>query len=112
MSNTVDPKKNPIADGSAVTVTISMMDGAQAQTDAIAGSRDAAHQNMVDHLSSAWQGADAVAPLARGDREAAMSASVAAAAATSQRVAAARPDAADAHARYVDGLRSGWKGAA
>jgi hypothetical protein len=116
MSNHVDHKKNPIADGQAVRVSISMMDGAQAQAranaDAAAGGRDAAHRQMVERLSSAWQGADAVGPSSIGDREAAMEASIAAAEATARRVADARSEhqaSQDAHDAMVARLRGGWE---
>jgi hypothetical protein len=55
-----------LQDGEGVRTRITMMDsasGALAQTfsDAAAkGARHAAFQTMVDHLGSAWQGADAV----------------------------------------------------
>jgi uncharacterized protein YukE len=119
MSNHVDQKKNPIGDGQSVRVTISMMDGAQAQArsnaDAITGGRDAAHRQMVDSLRNGWQGTDAVAPLSHGDREAAMEASIAAAEATAKRVADARSEhqaSQDAHDTMVSRLNDGWKGAA
>jgi hypothetical protein len=98
----------PIANGSAVRVTIAAMDAAGVQADAAAGGRDAAHALMTDRIRNAWQDSDA-ATSSVGDRRAAMSASIAAAEATGKRVADARADGETAHAAMVARLNDAWK---
>jgi hypothetical protein len=114
-----------LQDGEGVRTHITMMDSASgalvAQTfaDAAAkGARDAARQTMVDHLGSAWQGADAVS-VPHSDKEAAFAASIAAAEATGQRIADARDARPDADARtdadaarqnMLNHLANAWRG--
>lgn len=84
----------------------------QTTGDSAAGARDAAYQAMVDHIGSAYQGADAnFVPF--GEKQAVFAASLAAAEATRQRIAdAGRPDGEAEHRKMVEHLNSAWRGAA
>ena len=89
--------------------------GHSAVADAAAGARDAARQTMIDHLRTAWLGADAVG-VPYGDREAAIQSSLAAVDAANQCVAdgrtSGRADAEAARDEMISRLTSAWRGAA
>jgi hypothetical protein len=107
-----------LQDGEGVRSRITMMDDtsgalmAQTFSDAAARrARDSAYQAMRDGLSNSWQSGNAP-KLPRGEREAAFAASVKAAQASSQRIADAREDSAEAHKAMVLHLNNSWRGAA
>lgn len=93
-----------LADGQGLRVSMVMIDSAAA------GARDAAHQTYVDSLENGYR--DGQAGVARGDAEAALSASIAAVEKSQQRLADRLSDADAARGEMIRHLSDAWRGAA